>query len=125
MQVLRLSREAGLVKLDHVALDGTDMKANASKQKAMSYAHCPEPKLAAEVAHWLKAAAQTDCKHDAERRGAEKPGLGGAQKPREAKAALEAAAQAVAVDKSNGHGEDPSGSRRARRSATRPTRSAG
>lgn len=37
VQVLRLCRKAGLVKLGHVALDGTKMKANASKHKAMSY----------------------------------------------------------------------------------------
>ncbi len=37
VQVLRLCREAGLVKLGHVALDGTKIKANASKHKAMSY----------------------------------------------------------------------------------------
>jgi transposase len=38
VQVLRLCQAAGLVKLDHVALDGTKVKANASKHKAMSYA---------------------------------------------------------------------------------------
>ena len=37
VQVLKLCRKAGLVKLGHVALDGTKMKANASKHKAMSY----------------------------------------------------------------------------------------
>ena len=52
VQVLRLCREAGLVKLGHVALDGTKIKANASKHKAMSYGRMneAEPKLAAEVA---------------------------------------------------------------------------
>lgn len=37
LQVLKLCEKAGLVKLGHVALDGTKMKANASKHKAMSY----------------------------------------------------------------------------------------
>ena len=37
-QVLGLCRADGLVKLGHVALDGTKIKANASKHKAMSYA---------------------------------------------------------------------------------------
>ena len=37
VQVLRLCQKAGLVKLGHVALDGTKVKANASKHKAMSY----------------------------------------------------------------------------------------
>jgi len=42
VQVLRLAGEAGLVKLGHVALDGTKVKANASKHKAMSYGRMPE-----------------------------------------------------------------------------------
>ena len=37
VQVLKLCQRAGLVKLGHVALDGTKVKANASKHKAMSY----------------------------------------------------------------------------------------
>ena len=37
LQVLKLAEKASLVKLGHVALDGTKMKANASKHKAMSY----------------------------------------------------------------------------------------
>ncbi len=37
LQVLKLCETAGLVKLGHVALDGTKIKANAAKHKAMSY----------------------------------------------------------------------------------------
>jgi transposase len=37
VQVLQLAEAAGLVRLGHVALDGTKIKANASKHKAMSY----------------------------------------------------------------------------------------
>ncbi len=37
LQVLALCRQAGLVKLGHVALDGTKVRANASRHKAMSY----------------------------------------------------------------------------------------
>ena len=37
MQVLQLCQQAGIVKLGHVALDGTKVQANASKHKAMSY----------------------------------------------------------------------------------------
>jgi transposase len=37
VQVLRLCRQAGLVRLGHVALDGTKVQANASKHKAMSH----------------------------------------------------------------------------------------
>src|ERR1700692_2285309 len=37
IQVLKLCQSAGLVKLGHVAVDGTKLKANASRHKAMSY----------------------------------------------------------------------------------------
>ena len=51
VQVLRLCRAAGLVELGHVAVDGTKLKANASRHKAMSYGRMKsaEPALAAEV----------------------------------------------------------------------------
>ena len=51
LQVLVLCQRAGLVKLGHVALDGTKVKANASKHKAMSYGRMgeQEAQLAAEV----------------------------------------------------------------------------
>ena len=42
LQVLKLCQKAGLVKLGHVALDGTKIKANASKHKAMSYKRMQE-----------------------------------------------------------------------------------
>lgn len=120
VQVLRLCREAGLVKLGHVALDGTKIKANASKHKAMSYAGMveAEPKLAAEVAAWLKTAGQVDRAEDrtqgAERRGDETPHwVANKQRRldriREAKAALEAEAQAAAADKPTGGGKGPPG----------------
>jgi transposase len=41
-QALLLCEKAGLVKLGHVAIDGTKIKANASKHKAMSYARMGE-----------------------------------------------------------------------------------
>jgi transposase len=68
MQVLRLCRAAGLVKLGHVALDGTKLKANASKHKAMSYGRMrsAEAALAAEVKGWLAKAAAADAAEDAE-----------------------------------------------------------
>jgi transposase len=51
VQVLRLCREAGLVQFGHVAVDGTKLKANASRHKAMSYGRMKtlEPALAVEV----------------------------------------------------------------------------
>jgi transposase len=68
VQVLHLAREAGLVKLGHVALDGTKVKANASKHKAMSYARmCErEAQYAKEVAQLLKRAQETDEAEDRE-----------------------------------------------------------
>jgi transposase len=79
VQVLRLCRAAGLVKLGHVAVDGTKLRANASKHKAMSYGRmCQEqPKLEAEVAGWMAQAEAADAAEDAEhgpdRRGDETP----------------------------------------------------
>ena len=54
-QVLSLSQRAGLVKLGHVALDGTKVRANASKHKAVSYGRMKEreTQLEAEVAELL------------------------------------------------------------------------
>ncbi len=52
LQVLALCRQAGLVKVGHVALDGTKVRANASRHKAMSYGRMKEKEaqLAGEVA---------------------------------------------------------------------------
>ncbi len=68
VQVLALCRDAGMVKLGHVSLDGTKMGANASKHSAMSYKRMKEvePKLAAEVEGWLDAAQQGDDADDEE-----------------------------------------------------------
>jgi transposase len=67
-QVLRLCRHAGMVQLGHVALDGTKVKANASKRKAMSYGRMKEtePRLAMEVQSWFERADQLDADDDAE-----------------------------------------------------------
>lgn len=66
VEVLRLCREAGLVKLHHVAVDGTKVKANASKHKAMSYRRMcqEEPRLAAEVERLLGEAEAADARED-------------------------------------------------------------
>jgi transposase len=118
-QVLALCQQAGLVKLGHVALDGTKMKANASKHKAMSYGRMKQaiPQLEAEVEGWLKEADRQDREEDArlgpDRRGDELPEWVAnrqrrLEKMREAKAALEAEARAKAEsedgDKSSGGG---------------------
>jgi hypothetical protein len=67
------------VKLGHVALDGTKIKANASKHKAMRYERMQkrEAELAAEVNRWLKAAEAADREEDplhGDKRGDELPG---------------------------------------------------
>jgi len=107
LQVLKLAEAAGLVKLGHVALDGTKIKANASKHKAMSYERMKkrEAELQAEVDRWLAAAEAADAEEDKafgkDRRGDEMPAWivdkeKRLAKIREAKAALEAEAQAAA-----------------------------
>lgn len=65
-QVLRLCMSAGLVKLGHVAIDGTKMKANASKHKAMSYDRMAkeETRLKAEVEQLLAQADEVDAAED-------------------------------------------------------------
>jgi len=106
--VLALCRQAGLVQLGHVALDGTKVLANASKHKAMSYGRMGEAerKLAEEVAALLAQAQQVDAAEDARygkgRRGDELPAALARResrlaKIREAKAALEAEAKAQAI----------------------------
>ena len=108
VQVLKLCAEAGLVKLGRVAVDGTKVKANASKHKAMSYARMSEREAAlqAKVAELLARADATDEAEDAEygedRRGDELPeelqrAEGRLAKIRAAKAALEAQAREQAV----------------------------
>ena len=62
VQVLKLCQKTGLVKLGHVSLDGTKVKANASKHKAMSYGKMKEKeaRLEAEVKQLLKEAQEVD-----------------------------------------------------------------
>jgi transposase len=66
-QVLLVCMSAGLVKLGHVAIDGTKMKANASKHKAMSYERMQkdDARLKAEVEALLQRAEQVDAEEDA------------------------------------------------------------
>ena len=79
LQVLKLCETAGLVKLGHVALDGTKIKANASKHQAMSYERMKkrEAELKAEVACMLAAAEAADVQEDEifgkDKRGDEMP----------------------------------------------------
>ena len=109
LQVLKLCETAGLVKLGHVALDGTKIKANASKHKAMSYERMKkrEAELKAEVARMLAAAEAADAQEDEtfgqDKRGDELPDWAGDKQKRLAKiqqamAALEADARLAAEE---------------------------
>ena len=66
-QVLQWCQLAGLVKLGHVSIDGTKLKGNASKHKAMSYKRLreEEDRLNAKVLALLNAAESADAEGDA------------------------------------------------------------
>jgi transposase len=65
-EILILCQKAGLVRFGHIALDGTKVKANASKHKAMSYGRMKQEqsRLEQEIAHLLKEAEKTDRRED-------------------------------------------------------------
>lgn len=109
VQVLEICKEAGLVKLGHVALDGSKLKADASKHKAMSYDRMltRERELAAEVDRLLAEAEALDEKEDKKygkgKRGDELPKelrfkQARLEKIRQAKQALEEQARQEAIE---------------------------
>jgi transposase len=109
-QVLRLAREAGALQMGRVAIDGSKVKANASKHKAMSYKRMQERETALEheVRYLLTQAEATDAQEDAaygaHQRGDELPSElrrrdTRLQRIREAKQALEERARAEAATK--------------------------
>jgi transposase len=118
VQVLRLCQKAGLVKLGHVSLDGTKVKANASRHKAMSYGRMKEDekRLRQEIRTLLNRAESTDAEEDAQYgrdfRGDELPEelsrrKSRLKKIREARKALEAEAKAAAeVERQHREKED-------------------
>jgi transposase len=123
-QVLRLCEKAGLAKLGHVALDGTRLRANASKHKSMSYGRMKraEKDLAAEVKGWFEEAERIDRQEDelygADRQGDELPEWVAdkqkrLEKIRQAKAELEAEARGEAEagpdPQKTGHKPKPKG----------------
>lgn len=118
LEALRLCREAGLVQVGHLSIDGSKYQANASKHKAMSYGRIQEvePQLAAEVQALLEQAGSTDAAEDqtygADRRGDELPEElrrreGRLAKLREAKARLEERARQRAGDRAEERGATP------------------
>lgn len=124
VEVVRLARRMGLVKLGTVALDGTKVRANASKHKAMSYERmqAEDRRLEQEIRAMLERAQQIDLAED-ELYGAEHSGDELPQelrrreqrlaKIREAKRALEAeqAGQDQARGRRAGDGKVASGKR--------------
>ena len=132
LQVLELCQRAGVVKLGHVALDGTKVRANASKHKAMSYGRMKEKEaqLQAEVDELLRKAQEVDEEEDRrygkDRRGYELPEElafreSRLRKIREAKAALEAEALTEA-EQAESEGRNHSGvpDEKAQRNLTDP-----
>ena len=79
IQVLRLAKEAGLVKLGHVSTDGTKLPGNASRHKAMSYGYMQKEveRLREEIESLVMQAHEQDESDEAalgSRRGDELPG---------------------------------------------------
>ena len=113
-QVLKIALEAGAMKVGRVAVDGTKVKANASKHKAMSYDRMleKEKQLKAEVKQLLAQAEAADAAEDQQygkdRRGDELPAELQRRETRirkiqEAKRAIERRAH----DKAAAEGADP------------------
>jgi hypothetical protein len=122
-QVVRLCQKAGMVKLGHVALDGTKIQANASKHKSMSYGRMKkaEAELQSDIDAWFEKAGQIDEEEDeryGSARGDELPAWVSdkqkrVEKIRQAKQELEAEAKAKAEAPADpaktGHKSKPTG----------------
>lgn len=67
-QILQMCQRAGLVGLGHVAVDGTKVRANASRQQTRSYAQMKEEeqRLERHIREWLEQAEQVDAQEDAQ-----------------------------------------------------------
>ena len=112
-QVLKIALEAGLMKVGRVALDGTKIKANASKHKAMSYDRMKDKErdLRADVKEMMAQAEAADVEEDeryGDQRGDELPAELARRETRlkairEAKRALVARAR----EKAAAEGKDP------------------
>jgi transposase len=129
-QVLRLCQKAGLVKLGHVAVDGTRIQANANKRKSMSYSRMKkaETDLQAEVDRWFAEADRIDEEEDAlygaDKSGDEMPDWVSDKQERlkriqQAKAELEAEAKAEAEQ-----GRNPEKARNERKPTGKPAETA-
>lgn len=128
VQVLRLCREAGLVSLGHISIDGSKYQANGSKHKAMSYRRIleAEPQLEEEIRELVAQAESVDAAEDAEygvdQRGDELPEElrrreGRLEKIREAKLRLEERARSRARGRAQARKATPEEVARAEASA--------
>ena len=101
-QVVELAQGLGLAKLGKLSVDGTKVRANASKRKAMSYGRMLEeaPRLEAEIAELLKRADETDAREDAlygkNKRGDELPK--GLRRRKDRLAAIQAAKERLEAE---------------------------
>lgn len=68
VQVVQVAREAGLIQMGTLAVDGTKVRASASKHKAMSYGRMKQEqeRLRGEIAELTSRAAQVDAQEDAQ-----------------------------------------------------------
>ena len=123
----------GLAKLGKLSIDGTKVRANASKRKAMTYRRMKreERRLEKEIGDWLRRADEIDGEEDArygqDRRGDELPEELRSRKDRlaaiqAAKARLEAAQRAADQARGRKPGQDrnPKGGRRYKRAYGEP-----
>ena len=122
--VVHLARELGLARFGKLSIDGTKVRANASKRKALSYGRmqAEERRLAGEIAALVAAARDTDAEEDvrlgAQVRGDELPAelrrrADRLAAIRAAKERLEAAARAAddARGRQPGQDRNPKGGR--------------
>ena len=116
IEVLRVAGKLGMVKLGNLSTDGTKMRANASRHKAMSYGYMNKEitRLEAEIEQLLKDAERLDTEQDAalgSRRGDELPDELKRREERlvkieEAKARLEAEARVQAEEEQQRRDEE-------------------
>jgi transposase len=125
VQVVRIAREAGVVKLGALAVDGSKVKANASKHKAMSYGRMGEEEtrlreqIAALTAQAEASDAAEDAAHGPDVRGDELPAELQRREQRLATiAAAKARLEARQADEDRQKGRTPDDGRKSR--GTRP-----
>ncbi len=121
VQVVKIAREAGVVQLGALAVDGSKVKANASKHKAMSYGRMrqEDQRLRDEIAALLAEADAVDAAEDAEHgpnvRGDELPAELQRREERLAKiAAAKARLEARQADEDRQKGRTPDDGRKSR-----------